>query len=236
MGGRLSRIFSVRINLDDMFSRLDVLNAGEEAEWLRGFRTGARGGLLRPGSGAALACGHEFGSQAYVLASEFSEKQAAKGRLRNMGDYNRHQPDSSHGSATAQPSPSHGSAISSNPVIQLTSNPMNERTNAPAYSDESNTFDAAPVHSIAGEDRWRYERMTEYACLLLTVGAKIGPKNWPAWKALTVEFTAVKVSAAAKALPADERWPDRTEMALRAQGSQTPIGEAVKHKIRKITQ
>lgn len=115
----MPRIFSVRINLDDMFARLDALDTTEESAWLKGFRVGSRGGPLRPEWSNPTKCGYQFGLQAHQVAVGFSEKQSAKGKLRH-----------SHGSATAEANTSHGSAISSNPVIQES---KNEGTNVASH-------------------------------------------------------------------------------------------------------
>jgi hypothetical protein len=120
----IGRIFSVRINLDEMFARLDALDASEESAWLKGFRVGARGGLRRAEWSGPILNGHEFGAQAYRDALAFSSKQSAKGKLRH-----------SHGSATAKPNISQPPAISSNPVIQESKNEGTMRASATPAPD-----------------------------------------------------------------------------------------------------
>ncbi len=89
---------------------------------------------------------------------------------------------------------------------------------------------------MTDEEKWRYESLSTPIKNLKAIGAKIGPKNWQAWKTLVGEFSVERVASAAKALPASDRWPDKTEEALRAQGSQQSIGDRVKHKIIRIVQ
>lgn len=223
----MSRIFKVWVNLDEMCARLDVYSDLEVAQWVRGFRIGSRGGIGTGIASAPMLNGLEFGQQAHEEAIAYSARQAAKGRLR-------HQPKPCHGSATAEPRLSTGSANPASNIQHLASNSEHPQTRT--HSQEANAFDTGPVEVVTPEERWRYERQQEWATALLAVGAKVGPGNWQRWQGLVSTFGLVRVGEAAKALDADSRWDDKTEMALKAQGSQVPIGVAVKKKIIRITQ
>ncbi len=184
----MSRIFSIRINLDEMSSRLDALGSSDETmDWLRGFRIGTRGGQAKSGWSTAMACGHEFGLNAHLLAQRFSEIQAAKGRLRNMGDYNRSQPPPSQAPATAEPSSSHGSAISSNPVIQESNNPIIQG-NGRAPATPPDIFDpdedpielAQPMPPESMVMNWRDWRSQHGSVFVARRGDDGDPEAWEA--------------------------------------------------------
>ena len=96
---------------------------------------------------------------------------------------------------------------------------------------------AAPADSTppaADPDRWIYVRAALWAKSLVKAGCKIGPQNWPAWKALIDKHGLDRVVSVAKTIPADVRWSDRTEMALEKSGGQAPIAQAIQHRIRTI--
>jgi hypothetical protein len=106
------RIFSVRINVDEMSAQLEACDSDDEKlQWLAGFRAGVRGLTARTPWQQAKKTGAQFGLEAYQRAVAFSEKQSAKGKLRHC-----------HGSATAKPDINQTPAISSNPVIQESKN------------------------------------------------------------------------------------------------------------------
>ena len=102
------RIFTVRINLDDMAAQLDGLDSdADKLQWLAGFRVGSRGVPAVLGWSEAKKLGHSLGLSAHQSAVAYSDKQSAKGKARNMGGFNRGSAAAgaslSHGSATAQP-------------------------------------------------------------------------------------------------------------------------------------
>lgn len=78
------------------------------------------------------------------------------------------------------------------------------------------------------EDLWRFEvAAMSWARALVKVGAKLGSRNWRPWMALVDQYGIDAVTAAAKGVPAEERWPDRTETALGKSRGQLPIAEAL---------
>ena len=89
-----------------------------------------------------------------------------------------------------------------------------------------------PAHSDA--DRWAYVRTEPWAKSMVAAGCKIGPQNWPAWKALVASHGHDRVADVAKTCPATDRWPDRTETALLKSGGQAPIAQSIQHRIRTI--
>lgn len=66
------------------------------------------------------------------------------------------------------------------------------------------------------EQRWHYEKREGWVQELQSVGCKIGPKNWMAWQGLVQRLTLSKVKSGALATPADDRWPDRVEVAAKS--------------------
>ena len=118
----MGRIFSVRINIDDMSALLDALDSAEEyADWLRGFRAGSRGHPQRDGWSAAAKSGHDFGWEAFNGAIELGAKQSANANKRW---------------ANAKPMPPHmpphmpdgmpESCLSNNPIIQVSKNQLSK--------------------------------------------------------------------------------------------------------------
>jgi len=102
----MGRIFTVRINLDDMCAGLDALESPQEShDWLKGFRIGSRGHPGKDEWSVAMTAGYLFGLDAYAGACAFSEKQSAKGKRSAQQRFN-------HGSTTVQPNVNHGSTIS----------------------------------------------------------------------------------------------------------------------------
>ncbi len=164
------RIFSVRINLDEMFARLDALNPGDESSWLRGFRIGVRGGVLRSDD-PVVTCGHEFGLHAFSAAKDFSGKQTLRANKRWKPSI----PDECHGNATAMPESCRNDAISSNPVIQI--------SNEPVIQESSN-----PVPTSAKPRKVkRVAEPTPLAALEVQGARMFGPANRAAWKLLITE-------------------------------------------------
>ena len=87
----MKRIFSVRINLDDMAASLEFLEGDASlAEWLRGFRYGLRGAPSRWASGPGAA-GFHIGSRSLSEAHEFQlaksdgGKRSAEARKEKVG-------------------------------------------------------------------------------------------------------------------------------------------------------
>lgn len=95
----MKRIFNIRLNLDEMAAGLDACCTDTEvALWVRGFRSGSRGGSIPEESNRAMVEGHAMGMAAYHEALAFQEKQAEKGRASaesRRGQFN-------HGSTTVR--------------------------------------------------------------------------------------------------------------------------------------
>lgn len=80
----------------------------------------------------------------------------------------------------------------------------------------------------SAEDEWRFGVGSEpWARSLVAAGAKIGPKNWPRWKAILGDFSHDQVVAVVLGLPAHDRWPDRTETALARSRGQAPTAATI---------
>lgn len=77
-----NRIFSVRLNLDDMCADLDALDTDKEmADWLRGFKAGSRGLTPRWKADTAGSKGYALGVECLEEAKRYQARQAEKGRL-----------------------------------------------------------------------------------------------------------------------------------------------------------
>jgi hypothetical protein len=83
--------------------------------------------------------------------------------------------------------------------------------------------------------RWPYERQ-EWGQQYVSAGCKIGPENWPTWKALAEKHGGhARVVSAASSVPATNRWPDQTESILiKSMGQEPSLADAVSHKKIKI--
>lgn len=76
----MKRIFSVRVNLDDMAASLEFLEGDAAlADWLRGFRYGLRGAPSRWDSGPGAA-GFHIGASALAEAHEFQLAKSDGGK------------------------------------------------------------------------------------------------------------------------------------------------------------
>ena len=94
---------------------------------------------------------------------------------------------------------------------------------------------ASPVSPSALDgDPWSSVRNASWVGLLLHVGAKVGPKNWPIWKALCDAHGVERVVEVARSIDAQVRWPDRVEDALKRLGSQRPTASAIAHKVVRV--
>lgn len=70
------------------------------------------------------------------------------------------------------------------------------------------------IPEAASQDRWHLERREPWAQSLTRAGCKLGPNNWPQWKALVDEHGTHAIELAARRVAASERWADRIEEAL----------------------
>jgi hypothetical protein len=113
-------------------------------------------------------------------------------------------------------------------------------TNAPssAHAPEAAELatDPSPTSQppISASQRWHYEQAQPWAVGIVAAGCKIGPNNWPAWKALIDKHGKQVVLDAAGGVSPDDRWPDKTEKAITMRGTQassTPQAFAGKTKV-----
>jgi hypothetical protein len=105
---------------------------------------------------------------------------------------------------------------------------------SPSPRGEETPFDQGPSEPADTREQWRYERRMDWASVLLTEGAKLGPLNWTTWKRIVADHGLSKVLGVVKSIPADDRWPDKTEIAVKANGSQDPSGDAIRKKTIRI--
>ena len=76
----MKRIFSVRVNIDDVSASLDAWPSDQErSAWLRGFIVGSRGVASRWTSGPE-ADGHSIGAAGYADSIAWREKKIAAGK------------------------------------------------------------------------------------------------------------------------------------------------------------
>ncbi len=104
------------------------------------------------------------------------------------------------------------------PVSHSVSDPVSQPVSLPTTDSEA----------------WATVRNESWVGLLLHAGAKCGPKNWPAWKALCDAHDPERVVEVARSIEAQVRWPDRVEDALKRLGSQRPTGAAIAHKVIRV--
>jgi hypothetical protein len=100
-------------------------------------------------------------------------------------------------------------------------------------ADASQTPPPTPTDS---PERWRFEQGEPWAQGLKGAGCKVGPNNWPAWKALVAKHGNALVLQAAAGVASVERWPDAVEKAIVSRGEQAgSIGDRVRAKTVKVT-
>jgi len=125
----MSRIFSVRINLDDLLASADLCRTAEDkAQWLDGFRFGARGGSCKNVSleHEGWARGFARGQEARDSALAFQAEQKRKSYMRQCFTKNTtSEPTSVDTSVDTSKPPS----ISNNRVIEESKEPVNEKPN-----------------------------------------------------------------------------------------------------------
>ncbi len=122
----MARIFSVRINLDEMFAQLDALDQGrDKLQWLEGFRAGSRGAPNHAKWSSAKRDGASFGAEARSRALNLSQKQSSNAHVR----WDKGQEVTSNGNAAAMPPQCQNDAWSMpNPTIQQSNEPKSEGT------------------------------------------------------------------------------------------------------------
>jgi len=83
-------------------------------------------------------------------------------------------------------------------------------------------------------DAWRFGVSSEPWARSLIKIAKIGPKNWTAWKALVETHGLPAVESAVRSIPASERWPDAvTESLAKSRGQANPA-DVIAHRIHRM--
>ena len=77
----MGRIFSVRVNMDDLSASLDIWPTDQErSAWLRGFLLGARGGHSRWESGTPEADGYTIGRSGHDDSQQWRDKKSDAGK------------------------------------------------------------------------------------------------------------------------------------------------------------
>lgn len=135
----MARIFSIRVNIDDLSASLDVWPTDQErSSWLRGFLVGSRGAALRWQLGTPEADGHAVGVAGYADSLAWKAKQSEAGkrsavvREEKNGTSNpmgkREQPSNDVRTQIEQPS---NDVRTTHEPIQSTNQPVNESTDNP---------------------------------------------------------------------------------------------------------
>jgi len=237
----MKRIFSVRLNLDDMAASLEFLEGDAAlAEWLRGFRYGLRGAASRwqdgPGAdGFRIGASSLAEAQGFQLAKSDGGKKSAKVRKEKTGTA---QPskDTSKIPRTHIEDSSVKNGNSSNQSLIV--NPLSLNSNRESVNEQERArlaeldictptkLDPKPPSDA---DHWQmHEKHQAWARALIAASCKIGRDNWTAWKALVDHYSLNSALSAAKGVLATERWPDRVESTLTASRGQANPGDVVK--------
>jgi hypothetical protein len=126
----MARIFSVRINLDEInASLLRWRSAESRADWLDGFLLGCSG-IVMDGT-EPYSHGNKLGLIFHSQAMVFQAKQSEKGKLSAAARSTGSQPEANHGSTTVQPRSNRSPTISNNRIIEESSNPVIDQSNKP---------------------------------------------------------------------------------------------------------
>jgi hypothetical protein len=239
------RIWSVQLNLDDVAADMDAFPTdSEQAAWVRGFRLGARGLPLRVGQSEAWQAGHRQGADAYLRVAELRDRQSAKGHASAAARATKPQPRFNHGSTTVEEQPP-GAVVSPPVGDPPTEYPPESNRGSTAVQPESNRSptggqpqskienresrienpgtnarppdppETEPPEHLDPKARWPYERGMPWAVAIQAFGGKIGDGNWLAWKTLAEKYPPAVLARAAATVPADQRWSDRVEMAIK---------------------
>lgn len=238
----MKRIFSVRLNLDDMAASLEFIEGDAAlAEWLRGFRYGLRGATSKWSDGPGFD-GFRIGSDCLGEAIEFQVaksnggKKSAKSRKQKTGTAQPHRTNFEDTSKTLQANfkdtslkndNSSNQSLIVNPVIEES---KNRQTSEPPARDEMDILAPSESSEVADSDKWHCEKVSQYAKELIGAGCKIGANNWTTWKRLVADYSLNGVISAAKGIQATNRWPDSVEEALIASRGQMNPAQALNPK------
>jgi hypothetical protein len=172
------RIFSIRVNVDDMSAQLDACDSdAERLQWLAGFRLGARGAAQGHGWPQHKIVGYELGLASYQEAETKVAKQSSNGvksahaRRVKFGSAKPRacEPDVNHGSNGGSKVVRENANLSNNPIIQESSNPGIQES-----TSERTTF-ATPTDPIFdGMDSDKTE-------IVLATPVPLEP-NWLDWR------------------------------------------------------
>ena len=229
-----NRSYFVKMNLDEVgHAVIEYDEPADMGRWFKGFLVGAHGKPLKPCAHPAYQAGHAYGLAASHDADAFRAKQAANGALGGR-------PVKPNESQTIpNPYPNESQTITQTKPIQQpevrSQKSESKNENPGAREGDPFTGPSNPISPPDSPERWPMERREPWASGLVEDGCKIGPNNWPAWKKLVETHGNEKVREAASGLKADDRWPDKTENAIKSRGSQTgSVADAIKHKIVKV--
>jgi len=91
-----------------------------------------------------------------------------------------------------------------------------------------------PAGTGTDADAWRFGISMEPWARSLVKIAKIGPKNWTAWKALVEAHGLPAVESAVRSIPASERWPDAVTESLSKSRGQANPADVIAHRIHRM--
>jgi hypothetical protein len=138
----MSRIYSIRVNLDIIAADLDMWSTDQErSAWLRGFMVGARGADCRWQIPSPEAAGHAVGAAGHADSMAWVRRQSDAGKL------SAEKRKVNHGSTTVQPrfepEVNHGSTTvrTEGQPNQSTNQPINESTTQPSTNQRKDMAD-----------------------------------------------------------------------------------------------
>ncbi len=113
------------------------------------------------------------------------------------------------------------------------SSSLSSRSNADEMDLMSPPGKSAPA---SDSDHWRMQLQHEpWARSLRDALCKIGPGTWRQWSTIIAEHGLPATIATAKGIPASDRWPDNVSDTLTASRGQENPGDAIAHKIVRLT-
>lgn len=223
-----SRIFSVRINLDEIASSLDLcFTDADRSAWLRGFMVGCRGGQV-PSGPPPMLDGHRLGLEAHSGAIAHQQR-AAEGGKKSAQTH----PENLHKGKRPSPAPSESTPESTpDCTSESTSDPPSDQSNnriieesreRPIDRTENNNRDepmARPTRQEVSDyiDAMGYEVDAEkFMAYNDSKGWRVGKAPMKDWRrALTTWHlkTGLPIRKKSDPLPTDPDW-DKLPAALR---------------------
>ncbi len=214
----MARIFHIRLNLDDMAATLDTLEGdAEHAEWLRGFRSGVRGGPCRWKVGAPGQLGHALGAASLAESEAFRAlkveggKRSAESRKERYGSSNPRE----HKSNTTE-------TQHELEREQTREQDVNHPISNIQYPIESSEGEAPPPPAAGvtrPKEHWPHIQRTPWYLRGIRAGCRISASNWPSW-AGAIARTGDDYDLffeKAESMPPDKRWFDKIEAAISEQ-------------------